>query len=118
MITSTEEAIKRGGNTQFKKGVSGNPNGKPKKIPQLEILLADVLGEEKDGIEAAKAILMALRSKAVKGDVRAAEVLLDRAYGKASQNLTLEGDINFRVPAPNVYNNAPPLSHSENEIDV
>jgi hypothetical protein len=118
MITSTEEAIKRGGNTQFKKGVSGNPNGKPKKIPQLDILLADVLGEEKDGIEAAKAILMALRSKAVKGDVRAAEVLLDRAYGKASQNLTLDADINFRVPAPNVYNNAPPLSHSENEIDV
>ena len=118
MITSTEDAIKRGGNTQFKKGVSGNPNGKPKKIPQLDILLADVLGEEKDGIEAAKAILMALRSKAVKGDVRAAEVLLDRAYGKASQNLNLDGDINFRVPAPNVYNTAPPLSHSENEIDV
>jgi hypothetical protein len=118
MIKSTEESIRRGGNTQFKKGVSGNPNGKPKKIPQLDILLADVLGEEKDGIEAAKAILMALRSKAVKGDVRAAEVLLDRAYGKASQNLTLDGNINFRVPAPNVYNTAPPLSHSENEIDV
>jgi len=43
------------------------------------------LGEEKDGIEAAKAILMALRAKATKGDVRAAEVLLDRAYGKAKQ---------------------------------
>jgi hypothetical protein len=118
MIRSTEEALRRGSSTQFKKGVSGNPKGAVKKIPQLDILLADVLGEEKDGIEAAKAILMALRSKAVKGDVRAAEVLLDRAYGKASQNLTLEGDINFRVPAPNVYNNAPPLSHSENEIDV
>jgi len=118
MITSREESIKRGGNTQFKKGVSGNPKGAVKKIPQLDVLLADVLGEEKDGIEAAKAILMALRSKAVKGDVRAAEVLLDRAYGKASQSLTLDGDINFHVPAPNVYNTAPPLSHSENEIDV
>ena len=118
MITSREESLKRGGNTQFKKGVSGNPKGQPKKIPQLDVLLADVLGEEKDGIEAAKAILMALRAKAVKGDVRAAEVLLDRAYGKASQSLTLDGDINFRVPAPNVYNTAPPLSHSENEIDV
>lgn len=118
MITSREEALKRGGNTQFKKGVSGNPKGGIRKIPQLDVLLADVLGEEKDGIEAAKAILMALRSKAVKGDVRAAEVLLDRAYGKASQNLTLEGDINFTVPAPVVYNNAPPLPHSENEVDV
>jgi hypothetical protein len=118
MIRSTEEALRRGSSTQFKKGVSGNPKGAVKKIPQLDVLLADVLGEEKDGIEAAKAILMALRSKAVKGDVRAAEVLLDRAYGKASQNLTLEGDINFRVPAPNVYNTAPPLPHSENEVDV
>jgi hypothetical protein len=118
MIRSTEEALRRGSSTQFKKGVSGNPKGAVKKIPQLDVLLADVLGEEKDGIEAAKAILMALRSKAVKGDVRAAEVLLDRAYGKSSQNLTLEGDINFRVPAPNVYNTAPPLPHSENEVDV
>jgi hypothetical protein len=117
MITSREESLKRGLNTQFKKGVSGNIKGAPKKIPQLDVLLADVLGEEKDGIEAAKAILMALRSKAVKGDVRAAEVLLDRAYGKASQNLTLAGDISFSVPAPNVYNTAPPLSHSENEIE-
>lgn len=117
MITSREESLKRGGNTQFKKGVSGNPKGGIRKIPQLDVLLADVLGEEKDGIEAAKAILMALRSKAVKGDVRAAEVLLDRAYGKASQNLTLEGDLTFRVPAPNVYNTAPPLPHSENEVD-
>ena len=71
----------------FKKGQSGNPNGRPKKLPQIDELLADVLGEEKDGIEAAKAILMALRAKATKGDVRAAEVLLDRAYGKAKQSL-------------------------------
>ena len=28
---------------------------------------------------------MSLRAKAVKGDVRAAEVILDRAYGKAKQ---------------------------------
>ena len=70
----------------FKKGTSGNPKGKPCKIPGLDNLLAEVLGEDKDGITAAKAILMALRAKATKGDVRAAEVLLDRAYGKAKQN--------------------------------
>jgi hypothetical protein len=85
----------------FKKGQSGNPNGRPKKIPELDKLLADVLGEEKDGVEAAKAILMALRAKATKGDVRAAEVLLDRAYGKAKQFLdhsTLGEKINQIVP--------------------
>lgn len=119
MIKNTEEALKRGQATQFKKGVVTNPNGRTKKIPQLDILLADVLGEEnKEGIEAAKAILMALRAKAVKGDVRAAEVLLDRAYGKATQNMILDADLTFKVPAPNVYNTAPPLANSENEIDV
>lgn len=75
----------------FKKGQSGNPNGAPKKIPQLDKLLAEVLGEEKDGVDAAKAILMALRSKATKGDVRAAEILLDRAYGKAKQTIENTG---------------------------
>lgn len=69
----------------FKKGQSGNPNGRPKKIPEIDDLLATVLGEEKDGITAAEAILKALRAKATKGDVRAAEVLMDRAYGKAKQ---------------------------------
>lgn len=73
----------------FKKGESGNPNGRPKKLPQLDLLLADVLGEEKDGIEAAKAILLALRAKAIKGDVRAIEVMLDRAYGKSKNNIDL-----------------------------
>jgi hypothetical protein len=69
----------------FKKGISGNPNGRPHKLPELDNLLAKVLGEEKDGITAGEAILKALRAKATKGDVRAAEVLLDRAYGKGKQ---------------------------------
>jgi len=78
----------------FKKGQSGNPKGQPKKIPELRVLLAEVLGEEKDGIAAAKAILMALRAKATKGDVRAAELLLDRAYGKAKESLQINAEIN------------------------
>ena len=85
------------GQVRFVKGKSGNPKGKPKNIPELKILLAEVLGEEKDGIVAAKAILMALRAKATKGDVRAAEVLLDRAYGKALQAIEHSGEITQKV---------------------
>jgi hypothetical protein len=77
--------------TQFKKGQSGNPNGRPKKLPAIDEILADVLGEEKDGKTAAQAILMALRAKATKGDVRAAEILMDRAYGKAKQTIEQTG---------------------------
>lgn len=96
-IKSSEEARRRGAKTQFKKGQSGNPNGQPKKIPALDQLLADVLSEEQNGIEAAKAILMALRKSAIKGDVRAAEVLLDRAYGKAKQTIDVDAKVDTVV---------------------
>jgi len=69
----------------FKKGQTGNPKGRPPKLPALDKLMADIMGEEKDGKTAAEAILMALRAKASRGDIKAAELLLDRAYGKAKQ---------------------------------
>ena len=81
---------------KFKKGQTGNPNGRPRKLPELDKLLADVMGEEKDGLSAAEAILKALRAKATKGDIRAAEVLLDRAYGKAKQ--TIDNNVNVSQP--------------------
>lgn len=86
---------------KWKKGQTGNPAGRPKKIPELRELLANVLGDEKDGKTAAEAILMALRAKATKGDVRAAELLLDRAYGKAAMNIELEANVNSVImPKP------------------
>lgn len=47
--------------------------------------MADVLGAEKDGKTAAEAILSKLRQMALKGNVKAAEMLLDRGYGKPKQ---------------------------------
>lgn len=80
----------------FKKGQSGNPAGRPKKLPELDVLLADVLGEEQNEIEAAKAILMALRKKAIKGDVRAAEAILNRAYGKPKESIQHSGSLELK----------------------
>ena len=74
----------------FKKGQSGNPKGRPRKLPDLDHLLAEVLGDEKDGRTATEAILMKLRSMAVSGNIRAAEVLLDRAHGKAKQSMDMD----------------------------
>jgi hypothetical protein len=70
---------------QWKKGQSGNPKGRPKKLPDLKELLINVLGDTKEGKSAMEAVLMAIRAKALKGDTRAAELLLDRAYGKPKQ---------------------------------
>jgi hypothetical protein len=65
---------------KFKKGQSGNPNGRPKKIPDLREALADVLAEEKDHKTALNILLRKLRAEAFKGNVRAAELLLKYAY--------------------------------------
>jgi hypothetical protein len=69
---------------EYKPGQSGNPAGRPK-MPDLSEAIAKILNEEKDGKTALDAILAALRAKAAKGDVRAAQELLDRGFGKATQ---------------------------------
>lgn len=74
------------GNKPFKKGQSGNPKGRPK-LPDLKEALAKVLGDEKEGKTAVEAILMALRKKAVAGDTKAAQILLDRGYGGSIQKV-------------------------------
>ena len=77
----------------FVKGDSRiNRAGRPKKLPDLDALLIEVLAEEVNKSVALKAILIALRKKAMAGDVRAAEVLLDRGYGKLKQSTGLEVD--------------------------
>ena len=91
--------------TQFKPGQTGNPKGRPPKLPDLDILMAEVLGEEKDGKTAAQAILAALRAKAAKGDIRAAEVLFNRGYGLPKQKV--EGTFQMlppiNIPIPDEY---------------
>jgi len=86
---------------RFKKGQSGNPKGRPKKLPEIDKLLADVLGEEDEGGTAALTILKKLRQKASAGNLRAAEILLDRAYGKPRQSIDHTTD-NQPLPAPQI----------------
>lgn len=82
---------------KFKKGQSGNPKGRPKEIPELKVLLAEVMSDEKDGINAAKAILLALRNKAIKGDTKAAELLLNRAFGKVEEAIRIDDILTIKV---------------------
>ena len=69
-----------------------NKKGAPKKLPSLEKLLIEVLGSEDEKDSQAKEIIKALLNKALKGDVRAAEVLLERGYGKVVQ--AIEANVN------------------------
>lgn len=77
--------------TRFQKGQSGNPKGARPKLPDLDVLIAEVLGADKGGKVAAQKILDALYYKASKGDIRAAEALLNRGYGLPKQKVEVTG---------------------------
>ncbi len=79
----------------FKKGYDARRegNGRPKKLPPIKELIEKTLGEEKNGITGVDAIFKVLLSKAVKGDLKASQMLLDYYYGKATQKTEIVGEI-------------------------
>jgi hypothetical protein len=105
-MPNPENVIGKG--NRFKKGQSGNPKGRPK-LPSMKTIMESVLGDIKDGKSAAEAIMMAMRNKAIRGDVRAAEFIIDRAYGKAKESIELSGSTNMVIMPK------PPGEEEENE---
>jgi hypothetical protein len=89
----------------FKKGHDNRRNiaGAPKKLPALDVIMAEVFDDDK----MAK-IIESLEKQALKGNVRAAEVLLDRAYGKAKQSMdiTTNGE-SINIPPKEWANDKP-----------
>jgi hypothetical protein len=83
-----------------------NLKGPPTKLPGLDELLDRVLGENNGDETEMETIIKALLKKASKGDVRAAEVLLDRAYGKVKQSIdvTSKGQKMGTVPIITIQN--------------
>lgn len=73
-----------------------NKKGRPKKLPPLDTLLAEVLGTDGKGKSDAERIIEALKTKALRGDTRAAEILLERGYGKVKQDIDVKGNIILR----------------------
>lgn len=76
---------------KFKKGESGNKKGRPWKIPELDSLLSQKSDSEY------QAVINSLFKQAKKGNVRAAEVLLDRVYGKVKQDLGIDAEVLINV---------------------
>lgn len=62
--------------------------------------------------------LEVLRLKIEEGDMSAIKLFFEYRFGKPKQEVSIDGDINLQIPAPQVFNNAPPLPNSENEVDV
>jgi hypothetical protein len=77
---------------KLKPGQSGNPNGRPHKLPEIDKLMADLLGQG----DRAEKLLKAIYEKAQRGDTRAAEILLNRGYGKPKESIEHSGEINVK----------------------
>jgi len=90
----------------FKKGESGNPNGRPKGSLNRSTIAKkwlEVLSQEEvqDGVvkwlSNEEAITLALIQKARKGDVNAYKALMDSAYGTAKDTLDLNSTENKSI---------------------
>ena len=83
---------------EFKKGQSGNPAGRPKKLPEIKELFAVVLGEMEGGMTRAEQIIRKLVGKAVGGDIHAATFIFSYAYAKPRDNTDINaGNVTIRV---------------------
>jgi len=79
--------------TRWKPGQSGNPGGRPKTAPLSHAcreLLASPLPDDPKGRTYAEAIAETLAERALKGDIRAAQELADRAEGRTRQSIEIE----------------------------
>jgi Family of unknown function (DUF5681) len=75
------------------KGVSGNPQGRPKTAPLSQAcreVLAQPVPGDPDGRTYAQKIAATLAEKAAEGDIRAAQELGDRSEGRARQAIEIE----------------------------
>lgn len=91
----------------FEKGQSGNPNGRPKGVQNSKTRLLRLLelvqkrknpitGEEED-FTVLELMDMQMINKALKGDQRAYEAVVDRLEGKPKQTTDITADIKGNV---------------------
>ena len=83
------EQMRQGRNGGKLKSGGAKNQGRKKSLPALDMLIAEVLADEQNGMSAAEAILKVIRSKAIKGDLKAADMLLNRAYGKPKEHIDI-----------------------------
>src|SRR5215471_8301134 len=85
---TAEANLARGEAFRFKPGQSGNPGGRPRTAKLSEasrVKLASVIPGDPEGRTYAEGIADKLARLAIKGDIRAAQELADRAEGSQTR---------------------------------
>ncbi len=97
----TEQPEKQGNkrlpNGRFPKGVSGNPNGRPKKKGSIIEILEQMIEEQAPGTDEtfktmiARNILLTILDRRDKNHVELLKEALNRLYGKAKESVEISG---------------------------
>ena len=75
----------------FNPGISGNPNGRPKKENCVSDLLRNKGDEmQPDGKTKLQAVIETLYERAGEGELKAIDMIFDRLEGKAAQKIEVE----------------------------
>jgi len=61
--------------------------------------------------------LALLNNKLEEGDMAALKMFMEYRWSKPKQEVAIDGDLLLSIPAPVIYNQAPPLASTENDID-
>jgi hypothetical protein len=61
--------------------------------------------------------LKLLDDKLDEGDMSALKMFMEYRWSKPNQKVSVDGDLLLNIPAPVIYNTAPPLANNENEIE-
>ena len=86
---------------KYKKGQSGNPKGRPP-IRDIKVVLQDLLSQEKNGTQLIDGLMSVVVNKALKGDLKAAEMLLSYTYGKPTQKTEIIAEVETTVKEINL----------------
>lgn len=97
---------------KFKKGQTGNPNGRPKgSLRDIKDVLKDLLSQEKNQQQLIDGLMSVVINKALKGDLKAVDMLLSYTYGKPTQKTEISGadgeKIEFKIDVVNAKENKP-----------
>lgn len=103
MIANNEKTIKKGHKPAngFKKGVSGNPNGRPKQTDAQKDALEKIKALASD---ASRYIEDWLSNDAVPYSVKIKliEIILERTYGKAESNVKIDTSVSIEESADRI----------------
>jgi uncharacterized protein DUF5681 len=102
--------------SQFKKGQSGNPKGRPKGSRSISTAFEEVIwksvrirqGDQRKSVPMIQAMLMAIMAKATQPDIKAADLILK--FAERFQHLTPKS-----APAPASANTPKPFEWTEED---